>query len=424
MAMRAYPTLAVLLLSNTVNAATPQSLLRDIKADKVQLREEASAVIPGGSLRANLVVTHRQQAGPASRLSAEMPLASAAAAGATARAGLRTRGRVGTRGTAGSAEGQSKWKDPSFFGAFSEGESTYDDDAPASLAGEYKDGWQPDISDPFRIQTVRSEWFDESPSGDGVAWQTHFPALKVGAAGQTEHTGSWTQDSAGVWSEQYKEQPNNARNAFQSGTFFGKLSGRDEDAEALPPGWFENSMNQLDSFGRYKLPESGTAKRLQGLGWQERTVNATLSCAQPGCTASTVLNVFNSATERVAHCRLDVQVVPTDFDANATAANVTKQVDWIAANGAFVSVACLPQPSGCGVSGDRPAFPCAADVVLDGVMSTTGTLNVTAKIAAGVSASSCAYQGNLLYAVPTVTCFVQNSNIVPPEFAPGSATSS
>jgi hypothetical protein len=179
----------------------------------------------------------------------------------------------------------------------------------------------------------------------------------------------------------------------------------------LPAAYFDNGVQQYDQWGRHTLPSAASASRYYS--WQERTVNTTMSCAEPGCIANTTLYAFQGVSERARNCRLSVYVKPTDFDEQYSG----EQVDWIQVNGVNVSVACKPLASGCNATAQQPLYPCATNVLLDNSILGSGTLNISAKIPTSVD--ECPYDGSLLYAIPMVTC--QTTDLIPtPNFHPES----
>lgn len=263
-----------------------------------------------------------------------------------------------------------------FFGSFSQGESTYDEEADvgrtkASIGSfsHYTDGLEPTTRDRYERNLMDPDWFYESPSGDSqVAWQT-YPGGHGGA--------QWTRTAGGGWKQEYRVP---------------------RSTGIITPGWFDSGVEQYDRFGRHTLPSMANPARF--VAWQERSVNATMTCAEPGCVANTTLYAFNGITERARSCRLDVVVHPTDFDEQYSG----EQVDWIAVNGVNVSVACQPLASGCNATSARPLYPCVRSLSLDRVIPMNGMINLSAKIPTVVD--ECPYNGNLLHAIPTVTCLI------------------
>lgn len=270
-----------------------------------------------------------------------------------------------------------RWHDPSFFGGFSEAESTYDEDGDhGNPQNHFLDGWEPAISNPYEGNTVRAPWFHESPSGGPLAaWQTHYPGLKSGMP--------WARGVGGSWNQQ--------RWTRKAGLF--------HRTKELAAGWFDYAAENVDGFGRQSTPTALSPRRF--ISWQERSVNTTLKCADPGCTAKASLQAFNGNTERGRYCKLDIGFKATDYDGNHTE---NETVEWVSVNGAKVSLKCKPFKGICNDTEPRPFYPCVANLNLDRLMPPSGTLNIVAKISAAVK--ECPYKGSLLYAVPMVSCLV------------------
>jgi len=287
------------------------------------------------------------------------------------------------------------WHDPSFFGGFSAGESTYDEEADFGRQGNYYlDGWEPGIRNPYEGSKVAAQFFHESPSG-GVyhAWQTHFPPGQTGLVSQGANPGAWVRNSAGSWTQRFLDSAE-GMHATDHSNIFNELKG----THPIAAGWFDSSVQQTDALGRIKAPSPLSPKRY--ITWHERSVNTTLSCVEPGCSATSSLQAFDGTHERARHCRLNVYVKPTDYDEQYSG----ERVEWISVNDVTVSLNCEPLMSGCNATAQRPYFPCVMDLNLDKLMPSSGTLQLAAKIPQVVD--ECPYRGSLLYAVPVITCLV------------------
>lgn len=322
-----------------------------------------------------------------------------------------------------------KLEPPGFFESFDMGESTYNEDADhgrevekGSLA-DYEDGWNPSLKDPFAPRKVASAWFHDSPSGGrDSAWQTHYPDSTVGLAGHAnENLPAWHRSLGGAWHQNFKAMDPDGRSALSDGDAAIEDEASGQSIEALPAGWFDSQVLQMDSFGRHKFPDYGTAQQLVGLGWKEQAVNTTMACNAPGCTASTVLQAFDNTKQQATHCRLNVDFKATDFDDFETG----KWVDYISVNGVNVSVRCKPKAQGCNATLAGPLYPCVTELDIATVLPASGTLKIEAKISEFVD--ECPFQGNYLYAIPTVSCLVKafenNSLFLPGKInQPGLAT--
>jgi len=286
---------------------------------------------------------------------------------------------------------QSSGREPlkaDWFGSFALGESSYDGAADRSALRS--DGWDLKRDDPYKEGSVKEAvYFHESPSaGSKEAWQTHFPALSGGPAGRVKSIGTWHVDPGGHWVQDYQVPDT-------------------EHAGSNIPGWFDASVAQYDGFGREKSPLPGSP-RFYAEGYQERAVNTTIQCREPGCIASTYLQAFNGNTETATHCKLSLFLHPTDFDDQYSGERLT----FIKVNGITVNTDCFPMVSGCNASAQAPMFSCLQELPIDHLIDSTGFLNISAQISDVVD--ECPYQGNLLSGVPLVTCLVAGKPTPPP----------
>merc|ERR1719215_2051730 len=132
-------------------------------------------------------------------------------------------------------------KPAGWFGSFSMGESTYTYDGTFANRNEnpaidVMDGWNPQQQNPYEDKVVPHQWFEESRSGGyKEAFQTFYPAAPTGVAGNRVHTGAWYTGTGGIWQQNYQSP----HAVSQTG---------------LPAGWFDDSVNQIDGFGREKFP--------------------------------------------------------------------------------------------------------------------------------------------------------------------------
>lgn len=284
-------------------------------------------------------------------------------------------------------------KPAGWFGDFSEAESNYDYDGTFAHRNENPqinvlDGWNPHQKNPFVNQVVTPDWFEESKSGGYKdAWQTFYPALGT-VPGNRVATGSWYTGTGGIWQQSY-QTPNGL------------------SAQGPRPGWFDESVNQFDGFGREKFPALGSPRNY--LYWEERSVNTTLFCKEPGCIANVSLHVpFSGNKDLYKFCKLSVMFHPTDYDDMYSG----ERVEWIQVNNRNVSTDCRPFASGCNQSAQRPLLPCVDSLPVDQLMSKNGVLHIAAKIPEVVD--ECPYQGNLLSAVPMLTCLVAPKSVALP----------
>lgn len=276
-----------------------------------------------------------------------------------------------------------------WFGDFSQGESTYTYDGlfanrQVNPTINVDDGWDPALRSPYASDALLpAKFFTETQSGGyKEAWQSYYPAVKHSTAGNHEETGDWWTGAGGVLQQDYKDAQ-------------GSLA-----SPSLAASWFDNSVYQLDGFGRKKLPALGSPAYY--LYWDERSVNTTLSCKEPGCIASVSLKApFDPEKEVYKNCLLSIFFHPTDFDDRYSRENI----EWIRLNtNITLEQNCRPTASGCNKSAARPLLPCVRDLPIDKLIPTDGALTISAKIPDTVD--ECPYEGNLLSAVPMVTCLV------------------
>jgi len=136
------------------------------------------------------------------------------------------------------------------------------------------------------------------------------------------------------------------------------------------------------------------------LSWQERTIITNLTCADPGCVAHTVLQAFDSKTEHARNCKLTLDVHPTDFDDQYSGERLT----WVRVNDVLVNQDCFPMISACNRTTQLPTFSCFNDLPLSDLFEGADVFKISAMISDVVD--ECPFEGNLLSAVPKVTCLV------------------
>jgi hypothetical protein len=304
----------------------------------------------------------------------------------------------------------SKTKDPrpaGWFGDFSEGESTYAYDG--TLANRnvdpevnVKDGWNPTQSwNPdgakavFRDKVESAEWFYDSESGGyKEAWQTSYPAMPESVPGNRVPTGRWFTGTGEDWQEDYRSPSKTSSNNVVRGL-------------QEPASWFDDSVNQIDGFGRLKFPGFGSNRRY--LYWEEKRVNASLTCKDPGCTAQvSLLAPFDSSKEIYKNCKLSVKFHPTDFDDQYSG----EQIEWVQVNERQLQSGCHPMSHGCNYTMWRPLLDCVNDAPVDLLIPEDGELKISAKIPEVVD--ECPYNGNLLSGMAELVCLV-SPKVPPPQ---------
>jgi len=288
-----------------------------------------------------------------------------------------------------------RWQPPSFFSGFSDGESTFDDDAAVERArAERFRGLQPTgaIVDsevphdgPIRTEdgTIASKWFDESASGGAkAAWQTHYPALEDSHPRGAPNE-QWLSTQGGRWHQDF-EPP------------YGAVSSRASKVAA----WFDNSVTQYDAYGRPREPSEYSGRRYPN--WKEISRNVSLVCKESGCIANSTLLAYNPSTERSRRCLLTIAIHATDFDDEYSRENV----EWISVNGRTVNSVCDPMAKGCNPNKSAVLYNCVRDLNLpeNVLLEGNGTLNISAKLSKMVD--ECPHEGNLLSGVASVTCLI------------------
>jgi hypothetical protein len=242
---------------------------------------------------------------------------------------------------------------------------------------------------------MAADWFQESPSGGPLqAWQTFYPANPSGRQIGSSHPPSFTSTVDGVAQGFPRVEPaqRTAKPGSKSAT------------------WFDDAVDQYDAYGRARLPSTKSGRRF--IEWSQRSVNATLACAEPGCIANATLQVVNLAEEEFVQCRLRIGIHATDFDDDFS----REHVEWFTVNNRTVNTFCNPKVRGCQAEAERALHPCVADLPLDHLMNKDGTYLIAGKISPMVD--ECPVDGNLLSGVATVTCMVRAK---PPTPAPAKA---
>lgn len=296
---------------------------------------------------------------------------------------------------------------PGWFGGFSEGESTYNEDAIDKQEGYPEAGVEEGYFDPSTQPGLLAhtsgtnggfppEWFEETKSGGPKeAWQTYYPSVKGLASSQAGTP--WRKSSSGGWTQRYTPSA---------------VTGSAAQSQRKGATWFDTSVGQYDSYGRPPLPDDKSGRTY--IEWQERTRSVNLTCATPGCVANSTLTIFDEKTERAKNCRLSVKLVPTDFDDQFSRENL----EWVIVNGEEVNSKCDPMVSACNSSQQNVLYPCLDAYELDskGKALASGTLKVDGKITKFVDECPTP-SGNLLEAVVSATCYVAGK-ASPPKTTP------
>eukprot|EP00928_Gymnodinium_smaydae_P079320 TRINITY_DN63283_c0_g1_i1.p1 TRINITY_DN63283_c0_g1~~TRINITY_DN63283_c0_g1_i1.p1 ORF type:complete len:545 (+),score=93.52 TRINITY_DN63283_c0_g1_i1:105-1739(+) len=272
-------------------------------------------------------------------------------------------------------------KGPEWFGGFSKDESTYTEPYDDAVAQSTRVGYE--LPGAYRARGHMGHdlpFFHESVSGgDKAAWMTKpEPGASILRNDLTSEDG----------------QDNVVHNI-------------EGDQIDLTAPFFDDLVTNYDGFGRQRAPAEDTRRFLRAEGWRERKINKTIQCAEAGCSASTILDVFDVAKEEVRNCLLDIDLHPTDYDGDywSKAATGENAHTWIV-NGALVSGRCSIMARGCNLTAWRPLYPCVSDFEVDHLMSADGSLVVNGSISRAVD--ECPYEGNLLSGVVVASCMVRN----------------
>lgn len=278
-----------------------------------------------------------------------------------------------------------------WFGAFSEGESTFNSDAQDTQEDfpERDTSWEPGFRMDYRTPDgLNPSWFHESPSGGPDAvWQTHYPSLD--AVANRGETPPWRQTIRGKWQQSYKPPGSQV-------------------SKAKAATWFDTSVEQYDAFGRVREPKDRSGRRY-AVEHQVR-INGSLACAEPGCVASTLVRVHGPGGR--ARCSLSLWLHPTDYDDEHS----REELEWVKINGEIVHAHCDPMAKSCG-NGSVPAtqrYQCMDDVHISHLLrSRSGLIAIEAKNSAMVD--ECPVQGALLSGGIELNCWVADP---PPTLPP------
>lgn len=299
----------------------------------------------------------------------------------------------------GQASTAAKTKLPSgWFGDFSQDESTY------TVAGldasredpEYsvKYGRDPSLAPPnANPEVFHSEFFHESPGGGATAaWQTNFPSVSSQIAGNRGTPENLWEQTADGWIQKYRTMEGNT------------------DVGPDKADWFDNSVRNVDGFGRTLTPNLlDGARYTKALGWLERSVNTTLKCKESGCTARSSLQLFDASKEEARLCSLSIDLHATDYDDDFS----HEVVEFFKVNGYVANRDCNPRARGCNATAEKPLYPCLNGFNVDKIVHDNGTLLLEGKNS--IMVDECPYQENLLSGVAMATCMVRNkkANAVP-----------
>jgi len=279
-------------------------------------------------------------------------------------------------------------RDATWFGGFSQGESTYDADGVPVQVTSYAPYVEPGLPEP---SAKPSEWFAETASGGPLeAWQTYYPGIKDfrprGGANPPWREGP----STGGFRQVYKADQ-------RVGTMFTKS--RAKGAE-----WFDTAAGQYDAFGRARAPVKSVRKQnvLDVLNdWSLRSRNTTFQCADPGCAANSSLQIFDSSVEQHRDCKLSIAIHVTDFDDEYS----REFVERLAVNGVTVSSKCDPMAKGCTRESEQQLHSCLNEFAIDHLVGEDGQMSIEGKISNMVD--ECPVDGNLLSGFAVVTCLVR-----------------
>jgi len=281
-----------------------------------------------------------------------------------------------------------------WFGDFSQDESTFSKEGSAASRDDpqwaVKYGRDPNLETEYQnFEVLPSKFFHESQSGGAkAAWQTNDPSLEASVAGNRVKENPWSRvaGTPSGWVQDYQTTP---------------------DGGAVNPSsadWFDNSVHQVDGFGRKMEPSLDDGARLLATGWQEKSVNTTLSCKAIGCNASSSLQLYDPKTQEAKLCSLSIDIHATDYDDDFS----REHVEFWKVNGYIATRECNPRARGCNATAERPLYPCLNGFNVDHIINTAGTLLIEGQNSKMVD--ECPYKGNLLSGVAMATCMVRNKN--------------
>jgi hypothetical protein len=279
-----------------------------------------------------------------------------------------------------------------WFGDFSQDESTYAFDGLDSSRSDpefaVKYGRDPSLEPRFDdSQVFKSEFFHESQSGGPkAAWETNYPSLSSSIAGNRGiKENSWRQTPMG-WVNDYQPMPDGG-----------------VDVTPASADWFDNSIRNIDGFGRKMQPSMLNGARLLGQGWLERSVNTTVRCETAGCTAASSLQLFDVSKEEGQLCHLSIVIHPTDYDDDYS----REHVEYWKVNGYIANRGCNPKARGCNKTAQSPLYPCLNGLNVDKLVDSKGTIVIEGKNSKLVD--ECAVDDKyLLSGVAMATCMVKN----------------
>jgi len=287
-----------------------------------------------------------------------------------------------------------------WFGAFSEDESTYDVDGSSSSEEDpfwaVKYGRDPSgMSYQDHKPTLESTFFHESRSGGPAgAWQTHYPSAPGSIA-----SNPWRYTPASrVQDHVSRDTGIGTRDLWESRLDDTKSRLNDAD-------WFDNAVNQVDSYGRRKTPSAFSSRQHIADGWLERSVNTTITCKEPGCRARASLQLFDRSTEDGKFCKISIVVHPTDYEDDWS----REHIEYWKVNDFIVSSKCNPRARGCNATAEKPLYHCVSDFSVDEIIGGLGNVTLEGKNSQMVD--ECPHNDNLLSAVAMGTCLVRKKLI-------------
>eukprot|EP00811_Abedinium_folium_P036802 NODE_9477_length_1422_cov_3.077220.p1 GENE.NODE_9477_length_1422_cov_3.077220~~NODE_9477_length_1422_cov_3.077220.p1 ORF type:complete len:373 (+),score=85.65 NODE_9477_length_1422_cov_3.077220:95-1213(+) len=161
---------------------------------------------------------------------------------------------------------------------------------------------------------------------------------------------------------------------------------------------------------------------------KEVTVNATIGCRDPGCAANTTVEVFDPSEYNAKQCYFTLYIHPTDFDDQYAG----ERLEYVRINNHSLNFDWAPMENGCNSSTDQLALPAIVDFPVDSLLvnDSTGDVSGYLFIEAAISdwVDECAYDGQMLAGVASVTCLLADKLSEPqfpvPNGSPVSAASS
>mmetsp|Transcript_85960 Transcript_85960/g.161882 ORF Transcript_85960/g.161882 Transcript_85960/m.161882 type:complete len:670 (-) Transcript_85960:43-2052(-) len=249
----------------------------------------------------------------------------------------------------------------------------------------------------YTSSAIPASWFEESRSGGPhAAWRTRYPPLEAFNRHGVDTMPFYTEDHHRV---KHTYLPNIVT-ASHKWIY---------DIDKKPAEWFNENVAHYDDFGRYRPPSKDDERYYWD--WTPMTWTANFGCPEPGCTATAELTTMDMKELQFVHCKLNVDLHPTDYDDEYS----REYVEWIKVYDRTVKTHCDPVAKGCEHTyankklEEWPIYPCVADVPIGELLKAhNGKLVISGKITDMVDECPAPnVNGNLLSGIVTVRCLTK-----------------